>query len=267
MFLFTTNSVIFLVVAIGSGLASGFYLLASLAPMLDKDCPYRTPLTYFFLIFLSTFGALILSIIIYIAIVISSIGNWIHDRKIVLRDITLRHLWHVMKRNTALMPLLSHLFKSWFKGESAAERHDIVHRNYHPSRGRTTLSVKELLYVTTYTDLLQNPRTAQYMARRLFDMEREGIAEYIAQLREHRSMVARLVSAFNRVDSPQDAIGSVRLLQMLLLADDPARVTSSHDEVAKREDARWKQLRARLNAACSFARLNARRPFERGLPV
>ncbi|VDB90284.1 unnamed protein product [Peniophora sp. CBMAI 1063] len=78
----------------------------------------------------------------------------------------------------------------------------------------------------------------------------------MSALREHRAMMSRLAAVFNHIQSPlescSDAVGSICFLQMLLLADNANRPVKGNDDVAKREDARWSQLRVVVRLLPAF---------------
>ncbi|VDC05827.1 unnamed protein product, partial [Peniophora sp. CBMAI 1063] len=206
-FLFTFNHIIGYIIAICSGVAAFLYLVASCLPLYDQTCPYRTPVTFILRPVASAIGAVLLAIALYIIILVSSLGSWIREKGITLGDITPRHLLHALRHPTLYAPILKKLLKAWFNGDPLVKRRAIIHRAFHPDHGPTTLSVEQLLYVTTYTklDLLDNPQTTRYMARCLFDMQTPGISTYVAQLREHRAMMSRLAAVFNHIQSPLES--------------------------------------------------------------
>ncbi|VDC00598.1 unnamed protein product [Peniophora sp. CBMAI 1063] len=90
------------------------------------------------------------------------------------------------------------------------------------------------------------------MVRRLFSLESSGISQYIAQLIEDAGMVARLAAVFATVSSPTDAIGSIRFLQMLVLADGEDVRPRNAKEAAEREDRRWARMEALVSLLPPF---------------
>ncbi|VDB96477.1 unnamed protein product [Peniophora sp. CBMAI 1063] len=238
----------------GAAGASAFaYVAASLFPLVDKTCPYRTPLSYLLSLALYGTATFISLVVVYIIMLCRAVGTWIDDKHVFLPDVNPGWLWGLLKEFGLLAPIIPALLYSFIKGDPNEVRANMMDRALRPSHEQH-ISVNQLLYLTSFTKLhlLETPETLRYMVRRLFSMKSSGISQYIGHLLEDAGMVSRLTAVFSSVGSPTDAVGSIRFLQMLVLADGEGVRPRNDKEAAEREDRRWARLDALISLLPPF---------------
>ncbi|VDC04636.1 unnamed protein product [Peniophora sp. CBMAI 1063] len=239
--------------AVVSGVGAVFYIIASVFPLIDPTCPYRTPLSRFLQL---VWDAVLVGVScagLYVILVYRSVAKWIKNKDVYLPDISPSALKGLMT-DDATAPVMPRLLKSYLKREPDEKRDQVIHQAYHPQMERLSVSINELSYLTTFTKLhlLDSPDTVRYMSRNLLDMTRGGISSYISSLLEHEGIMSKLSAVFRHIDSPLDAIGAIRFLQMLLLAINELDQLNSIEAVASNEDSRWAHLDAVVGLLPAF---------------
>ncbi|VDB95460.1 unnamed protein product [Peniophora sp. CBMAI 1063] len=235
-----------------SGLALFAYVLASLIPLIDPQCPYYTPLSFIFHSLIYGGTSVVAFIVLSVANLIAALGSWVRNGAIVLSDASPRPFLRYLKAPILSARIAGPLMVAVLSRKSSAELDQISARKFAPPSSRKTLSGRQLKYLATRVKahLVRSPEAMRYLARAKLDINRDGVSDILVNLRNTRAAMENLVVAFRDVDTVYAAEGSVRLLQMLLSADNPADLLT---QARSNQDARWRHMAPILETFPAFA--------------
>ncbi|VDC03019.1 unnamed protein product [Peniophora sp. CBMAI 1063] len=251
--LFPAHSTPALAVVALSGMASVFYIIASLMPFIDSRSPYYTPLS--FVLFAVTYNSMMLITcsLMYLVSVCAAVRSWISKKHITLQDLDPRHvgvfLEDPVRSAQLLLPILVWIIRS----RSAEELDRLISRTFEPPQRPQAIEGKEMGFLSTraHQHLLKCPSALRYLSRRLLCLRYQGVANFFVGLRNSSIVMTQLVGLFCDVDSVLAALGSIRFLQMLLSAETYA---DNQSQTHTNQDFRWVYMGPILEVFPSFAR-------------
>ncbi|VDB95463.1 unnamed protein product [Peniophora sp. CBMAI 1063] len=239
-------------VATLSATAALLYIVASALPLFDPKCPYHTPLSC--LLSAIVYGSITLTacIILYVVNARAAVQSWMANKRVSIRDLDPRQILAYLKTPISSARILRPLLGGILRRKSSEELDQIVDRAFELPADETLVAGRALAYLSTRTraHLVKSPDAARYFARCVLSMDQDGVPEFFVNLRNNRSAMAKLAVAFQHVETTLAAEGSIRLLQMLLSADNPADLLT---QARSNQDARWRHMAPILETFPAFA--------------
>ncbi|VDC03417.1 unnamed protein product [Peniophora sp. CBMAI 1063] len=246
------HSVPGLSVAILSALAALLYTIASIIPLVDPQCPYRTPLGY--VLYGVFYGAItfLACATLYLVNASAAVRSWVKNKKIAFRDLDPRQIWAFLGDPVSSARVLRPLLGGILHGKTNQELDQIVQRAFEPVRTEKFIAGRALAYLSAQTraQLVKSPVALRHFARCLLNMEHKGVSDFFVNIRNDKVTMVRVARAFDRIDSVRAAVGSIRLIQMLLIAENSADNLS---QIHSNQDIRWRHMAAIVSVFPKFA--------------
>ncbi|VDC01271.1 unnamed protein product, partial [Peniophora sp. CBMAI 1063] len=252
LFLAPLHCIPAILVAAFSAVAAVLYVVASVIPLFDPKCPYRTPLSLIlFGVFYGTV-TFVACVMLYFINVVDAVGSWIANKKVAFRDLDPREVIAFLGDPVLSARVLRPLLGGIMSHKSSEELGFIVDHALDLPYGGKLVAGRELSYLSARAraQMVKSPGTLRYFARCLLSMEQDGVSDFFVNLRNSKAIMIKLARVFDRVNSVDAAVGSIRFLQMLVSAENSAdNLSQSHTN----QDARWKYMPFIVSVFPSFA--------------
>ncbi|VDC06377.1 unnamed protein product [Peniophora sp. CBMAI 1063] len=221
IFLFPIDHTSALVVTIAASVAAFLYVMLSVIPFWDHSCPYRTPMTYFFVVVEWAIVTVCVAVALPVWLVTSSIAE--HDwsclsdiSKFKLAEVTtgLRSIFYFLipRRSLPGQGDLPSYIPDYFSPENV-----YAHRSF--------VDYARLIFIWQHTSeymLSDEGRDVllHYLPCQLLDSDFHDFGFFFVYLRHRGRFMLPIASMMTSVETIPDALGAIRLLQMLIISED-----------------------------------------------
>ncbi|VDC04363.1 unnamed protein product [Peniophora sp. CBMAI 1063] len=253
LYLFPLHSTPGFAVAIASGLGALFYGLVSVAPLIDQEGPYYTPLSYILSVAFYSSAVLIASTLMYIVNVCAAAKDWISNKHVAFGDLDPRQVFMFLGDPALSVRIIGPLCHWVLRSRSMEELDELLERAFEPLQGRPVLAGRALAFLATRMRayLLKHPEAMRYLSRCLLSLEYQSVCDFFIRLRSSRAVMERLVAVFQNIDSVFAAVGAMRFLQMLVSAESHV---DNQSQAHSNQDHRWRYMEPVLAAFPAFAK-------------
>ncbi|VDC04628.1 unnamed protein product [Peniophora sp. CBMAI 1063] len=248
---FSINESTAIVMTVVSVAAAFIYIVCSAVPFFDPHCPYYTPVSYALILAIYSLITIVACSIVYIAIVFIAIGGWIYRRHIKFQDLDPRHVsmfaLDPLSATRSLGPLVVWIIRS----RSIDDLDRLIDDNVRPPQvEKITGTQLTFLWDRIWPFLLDYPSALRHISYSMLTLEDHNTSNYFVNIRNNQQILAKLSVILHNIKSQEDAIGSLRFLQMLLLADN---FTDNQSQTETNQDFRWEYMTHMLEAFPLFA--------------
>ncbi|VDB96563.1 unnamed protein product [Peniophora sp. CBMAI 1063] len=241
------RTVSFVVIA-SAATTTAIYAGISIIQYFDRDCPYYTPLTFILRPILHVLVAVVAVIVLAFIFSFLLLKKWIVEMNIELQDLNFRSILYQLVRHAShTQHTLRYYIPAYLRGASDQELERIIDRNFNPPVAHAQLSGDQVRWALelAWRDVLETPIALWYMSRCLLDLSRPGVAEIFVGLRSNRAAMMDLAPVLTRIDSVPSAVGAIRLLHALFIAD---ASVEPHSRPEGYDDSRWELADAIMSA-------------------
>ncbi|VDB94136.1 unnamed protein product [Peniophora sp. CBMAI 1063] len=251
--IYLLNSLVGKVLIANCGFAGLLFIVASILPLFNPGSPYTLPISHVLTAVVYGLATIMASLSLFGIIICIAISSWVKERRFHIRDLDPRPIQGCFEDPTVSVQILRILCGAVIHRRSFEEVKKMIQHVSKPAHAARFISGRRLAFLLErmHGVLFKTPAYLRYAARRWLNLELDGVSDFLVNIRANRASMRSVTEALqHEVNSVHAAEGSIRLLQLLVLADTAVdNLTQAHSN----QDERWKYFRMIIGVLPAFA--------------